>query len=134
MQSIHFRHIRFFDDGRLLYILNNKWPIDTTSQFDAQKPVQKKIFTGSYTLQKNVVYAQVHTHYKTIVKFSFLLQDLCAEEEGGFPEQYRGKFNVLKMTSHASLPVVAPNALATDLPHRLPDYCNFRFHRVREWA
>ena len=76
------------------------------------------------------------THYHTNIKFTFLLKDLCAEDEGGFPEQYRGKFNVLQMISHKSSPVIdnPQYGAATDLEHKLPEYCNFKFFRVREWG
>ena len=77
-QTKYFRHFRFFDDGRALYILNNKYPIDTVSQFKEGKPIPKKVFVvifiaplllrqvndvqvflGAFTLRRNEVKVQV---------------------------------------------------------------------------
>lgn len=59
VQAVHFRHFRFFDDGRLLYAMNNSWPIDALSLFQSRLPVHKKIFPGRYRLTRNVVQAEV---------------------------------------------------------------------------
>lgn len=43
----------------MLYILNNKYPIDTVSMFESKLPIHKKVFEGTYTLHKSEVTVEV---------------------------------------------------------------------------
>jgi hypothetical protein len=69
------------------------------------------------------------------VRFVLLVRHLCGEEEGGHDDQYAGSHNLLRMVEHSSQSVSAGGApVGERVPHELPMYCNFLFHRRWRWA
>jgi hypothetical protein len=58
-QTKFFRYFRFYDYGRVLYMINNKYPVDSVDQMTEGISIAKKIFEGTYTLRRNEVTVQV---------------------------------------------------------------------------
>jgi hypothetical protein len=54
-----YRHMRFFDHGRVLYSLDTVEPDDMAKQLRTGQPATKRIFEGTYTLNKREVNVQV---------------------------------------------------------------------------
>ena len=81
------------------------------------------------------------THYSFLF-FVFRIEDLNAEDEGGSADSYAGKFNVLKLMSHASSRLTNESALQDwvmgshqpEVSHQLPEYRNFKFYRQWQWG
>ena len=54
-----YRHMRFFDDGRMLYSLDTVEPDDMAKHLTLGAVVPKKIFEGKYTLVGKTVHVEV---------------------------------------------------------------------------
>jgi hypothetical protein len=55
----YYRHMRFFDHGKVLYALDITEPEDMVRVFAAAAPVPKRVFVGTYTLVKNRLRVEV---------------------------------------------------------------------------
>lgn len=140
IQMKYYRHLRFFDDGRVLYSPDIIEPDVIEKQMLAAMPVPKRLYEGTYTLVGQKLSVTVELHY-CIVLFELLL---CNGDDG-----YRGHHNMLLLKSHASMSLnnahVPANllnnvALINNMnnnhdpmmdrtEHRLPKRVDFRFHR-----
>ena len=67
-----FRHMRFFRDGRVLYSLNNDPPDEVAKTF-TRGPIAKKVYEGSYRLEKGgEVVVVVDVDY-AVIRFKMLI-------------------------------------------------------------
>lgn len=116
----YYRHLRFFDYGRCLYSLDIAEPSDMMRLLESGNPVNKRVYTGTYTLsQLNHVRVEVKLHYCDMV-FDMLLLD---GDDG-----YQGKHNMLKLVNHSSI-VEGSHRLNHSINYPIPVFANFRFHR-----
>lgn len=115
----YYRLFRFFDHGRVLYCLDITGPREMAAMMQSGQPIPKRLYEGTYRLQRNHLSVQVMLHYCQMM-FDLIVVD---GDDG-----YVGKHNMLTLLSHTSrtkegLP------LAT---YPIPTIANFRFHR--EWS
>jgi F-box only protein C-terminal region len=81
-----YRHMRFFDDGRMLYSLDTVEPEDMAKNLVLGTVVPKKIFEGKYTLVGKNVHVEVGAEFFGLRAFVNILRfahfnslfDFCA--------------------------------------------------------
>ena len=61
LQVKFYRHMRFFDHGKVLYSLDTVEPDDMAKLLKTGTAIPKKIFEGRYTLNKREVNVEVGT-------------------------------------------------------------------------
>lgn len=121
VESNFFRHMRFYDNGNILYSLSITDPWDTP--FKSMQPVDKKIFVGRYHAMGNKIEIEVQTHY-CVICFSLEILDGSASYS-----QYKGKHSVLRILSHRQIVVGGDITEFT-----LPVNCDMRFYRHWKWT
>mmetsp|Transcript_10734 Transcript_10734/g.14795 ORF Transcript_10734/g.14795 Transcript_10734/m.14795 type:complete len:269 (-) Transcript_10734:48-854(-) len=120
-----YRHMRFFDDGRVLYSPNTIEPFEMSKLFEPGLAIPKRIFEGTYSLTggRNVD-VKVKLHYCYI---HFELQLLDADDG------WIGKHNMLTIRRHESYPLVMNTNHARSTENRvvysLPINASLRFQR-----
>lgn len=114
-----YRHMRFFEDGRVLYSLDTLEPDDMAKILELGVSIPKRVYEGHYTLTRRDVVVEVPMHY-CIMRFELLLHDA----DDGFV----GKHNMLKLISHSSIP---SNSRWNNerVYFSLPVFADLRFHR-----
>eukprot|EP01041_Mallomonas_annulata_P011273 gene11273-23586_t len=132
-----YRHMRFFNNGTMLYSLDHLSPSETSRLFAEGLPIHKKVFLGTYEVSKQNISVKVRTHY-AIIYFKLLITDP--------DDRYYGKFNRLRMFEHRS------SALETEqyrnsnssssgnvesdivyVNYHVPDYADLEFYRHWDW-
>lgn len=59
LQVKFYRHLRFFDHGRVLYSLDIVEPLEMVKLLAPAAPVPKRIFEGQYTIARREVTVEV---------------------------------------------------------------------------
>jgi len=122
----YYRNFRFFHNGNCLYSLDVIPVWDVPKHF-SKGPIPKKVFQGTYTINKRELSIQVEMHY-CIMYFKLLLLD----GSSGFDLGYCGKHNLLRLQEHTAVPL-SVNREDYVSKFQLPFDCDLRFHRVWAW-
>ena len=122
----YYRNFRFFSNGNCLYSLD-VIPVWDVPKYFSKGPIPKKVFHGTYTVNKREVNIQVEMHY-CIMYFKLLLLD----GSKGFDLGYCGKHNLLRLQEHTAVPL-SVNREDYVTKFQLPFDCDLRFHRVWVW-
>lgn len=93
-----YRHLRFFDNGKVLYSLDVVDPWDAFRIFKRGTAVPKKVYEGTYTLAGHDVTLEIDCKY-AIMFFRLILANGCDGSDLG----YSGSFNLLKLIEHKGL-------------------------------
>ena len=117
--EVHFyRHMRFYNNGDVLYSLSIKDPWD--NPFHNMQLIPKKVYAGRYTAKGAFVQVTVNCGY-SIIKFDLLI---CHGKESY--SQYNGNHSVLRITKHIQeSPENSGDDMSWELP--LPTNCDLRF-------
>ncbi len=122
----YYRNFRFFNHGSCLYSLD-VIPVWDIPKYFSKGPIPKKVFPGTYTINKREVNVQVEMHY-CLMNFKLLLLD----GSSGFDLGYCGKHNLLRLQEHTAVPL-SVNRDDYVTKFQLPFDCDLRFHRVWAW-
>ena len=115
-----YRHMRFYENGDVLYSLNTKDPWDFPFGRNMQ-PTSKKIFAGKYKCKGKLVAVTVDTHYST-VSFELQVLDGCESYSN-----YAGNHSVLQIIKHSQ--VVGTGQAQSRWGMQLPVNCDMRYWR-----
>lgn len=126
IETVYYRHFRFFDDGRVLYSPSLLDPWEIKRHMARAKAVDKSIFQGSYVAKGRMVAVTLRLHYCTI------LFDLEILDGSQSYSNYPGKHSVLRILKHAQTLPGAPGALPEECCFPLPLHADCRFWR--EWT
>ena len=119
LETIFYRHLRFYDDGKCLYSLSVTDP--WSSPFKDMRPIDKKIYCGQYFAKGRNVEVHIDTHYCSI---EFTLQILDGDQSYS---KYGGNHSVLRIISHRQL------IMGQSTEFSLPINCDLRFYRRWFW-
>ncbi|KAJ1419339.1 hypothetical protein B484DRAFT_453445 [Ochromonadaceae sp. CCMP2298] len=90
----YYRHMRFLDNGKVLYSLDILEPWDMLKLLAPGEAVPKRIFEGRYTFRRRELTVDIPMHYCSM---RFILELLDGDDG------YVGKHNMLKLLSHSSV-------------------------------
>jgi hypothetical protein len=91
-----YRHMRFYNDGYMLYSMDTTDPWDMSKYLEAGVPVYRRIYEGHYSLAGNDLVVEVILHY-CVMRFKMKVLD---GDDG-----YIGKHNMLTIVEHSSVPL-----------------------------
>jgi hypothetical protein len=117
-----YRHLRFYNNGRVLYSLDIVNPWDIAALLGQGRPIPKKIFEGTYAAKGREVIVSVNMAY-CLMQFYLVILD---GKEGY--SRYKGSHSILRLTKH----VQVVRGITTEFP--LPINADFRFFREWDWG
>jgi hypothetical protein len=115
----YYRHMRFFENGQMLYSLDIADPHDMVRLLEPGQPIPRRLYAGTYTLTRDIVTVEVPLHY---CDMRFELQ-ITSEDDG-----FRGNHNGLRLISHTSN-VGGAHRLHHAVSYPIPVFATFRFYR-----
>jgi len=127
----YYRHMRFFNDGLMLYSMDIADPYDMARVLETGVPIPKRVFVGNYCLSGRELAVTVQMHYATMY-FKLLVLD---GDDG-----YIGKHNMLTLVEHTALPYTplppAGGHMGIDprIEYQLPLNASLRFYRHPDWV
>lgn len=117
IETHYYRHLRFYNNGRVLYNLDIHTPQEISKLLKiGHSNSNKKLYEGKYYLKKNYLWIEIPLPYCIIVFECLLLHSSNDLYNSKHPEyayyiteeekkQYCGYFNVLKLIAHYSRPI-----------------------------
>lgn len=118
-QLKYYRHMRFFENGQMLYSLDIADPQDMTRILEPGQAIPRRLYSGTYTLTRDMVLVEVPLHY---CEMRFELQ-ITSEDDG-----FQGNHNGLRLISHTSN-VGGAHRLHHAVSYPIPVFATFRFYR-----
>ena len=126
IETVYYRHFRFFNDGRVLYSPSLLDPWEIKGQMARAKAVDKAVYQGSYAAKGRNVSVTLRLHYCTIL-FDLEILDGCDSYSN-----YPGKHSVLRIVKHSQTLPGPPGAPQEECYFPLPLHRDCRFWR--DWS
>ncbi|KAL7544081.1 hypothetical protein ACHAXR_013512 [Thalassiosira sp. AJA248-18] len=134
LESVYYRYLYFFEDGRVMYALTHATPMEMIPRFSNMllrgvSVKDKYVVWGRYQLRKDVVRVWVSQDWHDVC---FQLKVIPSNKVLQYDTSDKGMCTTIKLEKHMSSPSGNFEADSYDLVnYEIPDHCYFRFLKDR---